>query len=71
MVVEAIIGVFDTLVQRAILLPVLPTHATSQQILNWAPGFFGALISLIVLTAIVTWVFFPVAVGSAVKLASD
>ena len=69
-VVEAIIGVFTTLVRRAITLPVLPANATSQQVLNWAPGFFGALISLIALTAIVTWVFFPVAVGSAVKLAS-
>ncbi|MGP8125882.1 MAG: zinc-ribbon domain-containing protein [Nitrososphaerales archaeon] len=70
-VVEAIIGVFTTLVRRAIVLPVLSAHATSQEVLNWAPGFFGALISLIVLTVIVTWVFFPVAFGSAVKLASD
>ena len=70
-VVEAIIGVFTTLVRRAIILPILPAHVTSQQFLNWAPGFFEALISLIALTVIVTWVFFPVAFGSAVKLASE
>jgi ribosomal protein L40E len=70
-VVEAIIGVFTTLVQRAITLPTLPAHATTQQFLNWAPGFFGALFSLIALIAIVTLVFFPVAVGSAVKIASE
>ncbi len=70
-VVEAVVGVFTTLVRRAITLPVLPAHATPQQVLNWAPGFFGALTSLLALIAIVTWVFFPVAVGSAVKLASE
>ncbi len=70
-VVEAIIGVFTTLVRRAITLPVLSANATPQEVLNWAPGFFGALISLIVLTVIVTWVFFPVAFGSAVELASE
>jgi hypothetical protein len=70
-VVEAIVGVFTTVVRRAITLPTLPANSTTQQALNWAPGFFGALISMVALIAIVTLVFFPVAVGSAVKLASD
>ena len=71
LVVEAIIGVLTTLVQRAIVMPTLVSNPTPQQVLNWAPGFFGALISLVALTAIVTWVFVPVAIGSAVKLASQ
>ncbi len=59
LVVEAIVGVLTTLVQRAIVLPAVPSAATSQQILNWLPGFFGALIALIALTAIVELGFLP------------
>ncbi len=71
-VVEAIIGVLSTLVRRAIVLPAaLPPGATPQQLLNWLPGFFGAVIDLVVLTAIVSWVFYPIAIGGAVKMASD
>jgi hypothetical protein len=71
LVVEAIIGVFTTVVQHAIHLPVLVAGATTQQVLNWAPGFFGAFFALFGLIAIVTWVFFPVAIGAAVKLSSE
>jgi hypothetical protein len=71
-VVEAIIGVLTTLVQRAIVLPAVPPDITTpQQFLNWMPGFFGALITLIALSATVTWVLYPISVGSAVKLASE
>jgi len=70
-VVEAIVGVLTTLVQHAFILPALPANATPQQFLNWLPGFFGTLIPLIALTAIATLVFYPVAVGSAVKLAAE
>ncbi|MDA4117642.1 MAG: zinc-ribbon domain-containing protein [Thaumarchaeota archaeon] len=71
-VVEAIIGVLTTLVRRAVILPAaLPSTATTQQLVNWLPGFFGALITLIALSAIVTWGFYPISVGSAVKLASE
>lgn len=70
-VVETVIGVLTTLVRRSFILPAPPTIATLQQFLNWAPGFFGTLIPLVALTAIVGLVFFPVAVGSAVKMASE
>ncbi len=71
-VVEAIIGVLTTLVQRAVVLPaLLPADATPQEFINWAPGFFGALITLIALIAIVTWLFYPISIGAAVKLASQ
>jgi hypothetical protein len=70
-VVEAVTGVLTTLVQRAFILPTLPANATLQQFLDWLPGFLGVLIPLIALTAIATLVFYPVAVGSAVKLAAE
>ena len=71
-VVEAMIGVLTTLVRRAIVLPAtLPAGATPQQVLNWLPGFFGAVIALITLTAILSLVFYPISIGGAVKMASE
>ena len=71
LVVEAIIGVLTTLVRRAVVFPAaLPADATAQQFVSWAPSFFGAVIALVALTAIVTWVFYPVVFGGAVELAS-
>jgi hypothetical protein len=70
-IVEAIIGVLDTLVRSAFLLPTLPTNPTPQQFLAWAPGFFGALIGFVVLSATVVLVFFPVAQGTAIKMTSE
>jgi len=70
-VVEVIIGIITTLAQHAFVLPTLPTHPTSQQVLNWFPAFFGALAPLIASIFIVTVVFFPIAQGSAIKLASE
>ena len=71
-VVEAVIGVLTTLVRRAIVLPAAPpAGATAQQVLNWLPGFFGAVVALIALGLIVSWVFYPISIGGAVKMASD
>jgi hypothetical protein len=70
--VEVIIGVLNTLVRGAIVVPaVLPSSATPQEFLNWMPGFFGALIAQIALSAIITWIFYPLSAGAAVKLASE
>jgi hypothetical protein len=71
LVVEAISGALTTLVQHVYTLPVLPANATPQQFANWVPGFLGALIPLLALSALVAWVFFPVAVGSTIRMASD
>lgn len=71
LVVEAVVGFLTTLVQRAIIVPAIPSNSTPQQLLNLLPGFFGAIAAIISLTAIVTWVFYPVAIGTAVKVASD
>jgi ribosomal protein L40E len=69
--VEAVIGVLTTLVQRAFALPALPVNPTPTQIVAWFPGFLGALALLIGLTLIVGAVLSPVALGSAVKIASE
>jgi hypothetical protein len=70
-VVEIIIGVVTTLAQHAFVLPTLPSNPTPQQFFNWFPGFFGALLPLVASIFIVTVVFFPIAQGSAIKLASE
>lgn len=70
--VGAIVGALSTLVRRAIVVPAaLPAGATLQQFLNWMPGFFGALVALVVLDEIVAWAFYPISVGGAVKMASE
>ena len=71
LIVEAIVGVLTTIVRNAVILPKLAAGATAQEVFNWLPGFFGALILLVVLTGIATWVLYPVAYGGAVKLASE
>lgn len=70
-VVGAITGAFTTLVRRAFIIPPLLANATPEQFLNWLPGFLGALISLVILSVIVAVVFTPVAIGGAVKMASE
>jgi zinc ribbon protein/uncharacterized protein UPF0259 len=70
-VAEVIIGVVTALAQAAFVLPALPLNPTSQQIYSWFPGFFAALFLLLITIFIVTIVFFPIAQGSAIKLASE
>ncbi|MGI0080305.1 MAG: zinc-ribbon domain-containing protein [Nitrososphaerales archaeon] len=71
-VVEAIVGVLSLLVRLAVVLPAIPpANAPPQQLMNWLPGFLGALISLIALTAIISWILYPIAYGGAVKMASE
>jgi hypothetical protein len=70
-VVEVIIGVVTTLAQQAFVLPTLPSNPTPQQFFDWLPGFVGALVPLAASIFIVTVVFFPIAQGSAIKLASE
>ena len=70
-VVEVIIGVVTAVARQAFVLPTLPSTTTLQQFFNWFPGFLGALVPLLVSIFIVTVVFFPIAQGSAIKLASE
>jgi hypothetical protein len=70
-VVGVVTGVADTLAYRGFPLSTPPTNATQQQILSWAPGFFGALASLLAVIGVVALVFYPIVYGGAVKMASD
>lgn len=70
-VVGVIIGVVTTLAQQAFVLPTLPSNPTSQQVVNWLPGFLGTLVMLVASILIVTLVFSPIAQGSAIKMASE
>jgi hypothetical protein len=70
-VVEAVIGVVTGIAQHAFILPTVPSNPTPQEFFNWMPGLFGALIPLVGLIGIVNIVFFPIAEGGAIKLASE
>jgi zinc ribbon protein len=70
-VVEAIVGVITTAARAAITLPTVPTNATSAQIATWVPQFIGAVFGLFAVSVIVAFVFYPIAYGTAVKMASD
>jgi hypothetical protein len=70
-VVEVIITVVTTLARQAFVLPTLPRNPTPQQVMNWYPGLFGSLFLLLASIFLVTVVFFPIAQGSAIKLASE
>jgi hypothetical protein len=70
-VVEVIIGVVTALARHAFVLPTIVSHPTPQQVFNWLPGFLGALVALVASIFIVTIVFFPMAQGSAIKMASE
>jgi ribosomal protein L40E len=70
-VVEAIIGVLTALVTRTFVLPTLPANPTSQDVLAWLPGFFNALFYLVALNLLVTFVFYPLANGSSIKMATQ
>jgi len=70
-VVETISGILMALVQRAYVLPKLPANPTPDQVSNWVPGFFGALVPLVGFSALIALVFVPIAVGATIKMASE
>ncbi|MCL5068389.1 MAG: hypothetical protein M1368_08580, partial [Thaumarchaeota archaeon] len=71
LIIEAIIGVLTSVLQRGIVLPLPPVNATPQETLAWASSFLEASAALVAITGLVTWVFYPIAYGTAVKLASE
>jgi hypothetical protein len=70
-VVEVIIGIVTAVAQNAFVLPTLPSNPTSQQVFDWFPRFFGALVPLLASILLVSVVFYPIAQGSTIKLASE
>ncbi|MDE1854048.1 MAG: zinc-ribbon domain-containing protein [Thaumarchaeota archaeon] len=71
LVVEVVIGVLTALVQRTFVVPPLIPNPTPQQVYSWLPGFFGALVPLVALTTLAAFLFYPIALGSTVKMTSD
>jgi hypothetical protein len=69
--VEVVIGLIDVWAYGAFPLPTLPANSTSQDVLNWAPGFFTDLIYLVGIVGVVSLIFGTVAYGGTVKMASE
>jgi len=70
-IVEVITGLVIALAQHAFVLPTLPSNPTSQEFFNWLPVFLGAFLPLVLSIFVVTVVFFPIAQGTAIKMASE
>ncbi len=70
-VVGVIIQVVTTLARQAFVLPTLPLNPTPRQTVNWFSTLFGALFLLLAVIFIVNIIFFTIAQGSAIKLASE
>ena len=70
-VVGVIIGIVTMLAQQAFVLPTPPSNPTPQQFYDFFPGFFKAFVPLVISIFIVTVIFFSIAQGAAIKLASE
>jgi len=70
-VVEAIIGVVSTLARGAFPLPTLPANPTNQQVIDWAPGFFGTLVVYVGIIGIVSLVVGTIAAAGTIRMASE
>jgi len=72
LVVEVVIGLVSVWAYGAFPLPAPPGNATtSQDIANWASGFFTNLIYLIGVVGAVSLIFGTIAYGSTIKMASE
>ena len=69
--VEVVIGLVSVWAYGAFPLPTLPINATSQDVTNWASGFFASLIYLVGVVGVVSLVFGTIAFGSTIKMASE
>ena len=70
-VVEAVIGAVTTVAYSSISIPALPTSPTPQQAASWFPGFLGAVVAIGAIVGLASLVFFPLAFGGTVKMASE
>lgn len=72
LVAGAITGLLGMALNVVIHVPAtLPATATSEEILNWLPGYFAAVVALAILTGIVGWIIGYMAQGISIKFASD
>jgi len=71
-VAAGIITGFVTIVVRsAIVIPVVPVHSTSQQLLAWFPTYLAATLTVLFLSGIVGWIANSITTGIAIKFTSD
>src|SRR5690348_11683927 len=70
-VVGVIIGTVTALAQHYFVFQTLPSTPTVDQVFAWLPGFLATLFLLVGTIFVVTVVFFPIAQGSAIKMASE
>ncbi len=71
LVVEAVVGTLTTVVRNSVVLPPIPSNATPTQLLAWLPGFLGALLWLLFLIVMISWIFGAIATGMTIKLTSQ
>jgi len=70
-VVGLITGTVTALAQHYFVFSILSSNPTPEQFFAWFPGFLATLTLLAGSIFIVTVVFFPIAQGSAIKMASE
>jgi hypothetical protein len=71
LLVEAAVGILDTLLRAEIPLPTLPTSLNPGQTLSFLPGYFESLFTLLVFVVLVSLMIGSIATGAAVRLTSD
>lgn len=71
LVVDAIVGLVSAWAYHTFPLPTLPSQPTSQQVLNWMPGYFSALLSIFAVVAVVGLVLAPIAAAGTIRMASE
>ncbi len=71
MVVGVITGILNAYLRQAFVVPRLQPNSTPQQVSAWFSSFIASVIPLLLGIALVTILFFPVAQGTTIKLASE
>jgi len=71
LLVEAVVGVLDTLLRAAIVVPTLPTELTPEETLILLPAYLEPLLLLLVLTGIVSWIIGSWGTVAAISLTSE
>jgi hypothetical protein len=72
LVVELVLAFVNRAVTSTYVIPQVPVNATSQELLStWFPQVVDNLVPLLVFTLLATWIFATVALGVAVKMASQ
>jgi hypothetical protein len=64
-------GLVTIAVRSVIVIPALPMHATSQQLLAWSPTYMTALATSAFLSGIVSWITNSITTGITIKFTSD